>query len=212
MSFVEARKSLLISGYIKELRKKHQMVKSVPDAISGIIVAFYMLTDTWSERYSHESIKIDETKTIMTNNTCYTYMTYGEAVIDKGIFEWELKLLQLSFDEHHYAPYIGIIQDNKDLMDKQRSDPEWTESGAGYTLDTEFGDIVSANRCISNHELIFLKESDTLTMTLNLEERSLTYQVNDGVSVVFDNIEQARYRLAVGTCCNGGDTSFQILP
>ena len=98
-----------------------------------------------------------------------------------------------------FPPYIGIIEDNVKYMKQYQNDNNWDEHGYQLSACPEvfYG---SDDECEhdDDYECKWNKDGDILEMTLNLNERTLSFALNDeDYGNAVRNIKQTKYRLAL---------------
>eukprot|EP01084_Bolivina_argentea_P109548 195826_1 len=198
---------LLVLGYIRSIGKEYK-IKNFPKEVTDIIHEYEKLVhDKWSKKYSHKDIIINEESiSSISWSACDEGTAYGSEVIDHGVFEWRIKILcPLSriYQVYSAGPLIGIIEDNESVLQRWQDDIEWNECSDGYQYEGIIGNFYTGNSTATNiishnSECIWFDQNDILTMTLNLDERTLSFKMNDkDWGVAFGNIEQKKYRLAL---------------
>ena len=54
---------------------------------------------------------------------------FGENIIKSGVFEWAIKINHITKSGNSHSPWMGIIEDNKNVMDGTRKDGSWQSNG-----------------------------------------------------------------------------------
>lgn len=201
------REELLIWGYVRQIQSEYK-IENIPVEINGIILLFKKLQDKWSEKYLNRDNEIHEETKLMTNlytSKCYS-TAYGDSVVDDGIFKWRLKIMSLKYPsgyEEKESPYIGIIEDDTEHLERYKYDVNWDDYG--YQLHGLDG---SLHCYIQNYDYIqtsdycckWNKKGDILEITLDLHEQTLSFKMNDkDHGVAYSNIKPTKYRLALTT-------------
>lgn len=194
---------LLVAGYIRNIDIK----KIIPDVIKDEIYKYQKLMyDKWDKKYSHQDMIIDDDGTndvsILTYSTVNALRAYGSQVIDHGIFTWKIKIISTGdWNPYSTEANIGIIEDNEKVLTQDQEDEDWFETEHGYQFDSGNGAVYTSNkfaeiiRGASKYQREF-KSNDIFEMTLNLEERTLSFNINKcGSWTAVRNIAKVNYRL-----------------
>lgn len=206
------RENLLIAGFVKQIENEYQ-IKNIPEAINTVICSFLRLSDIWNRTYSYKDGIIDENGYTVTMSTDAYMSMFGLYVVTEGVFKWKIKLIKWNEDNYGAcSPYIGIIEDNKEYIKNYLNDNNWDQYGyqissAPARYHRGSGSVV--RKC--DYTLRWCKQGDILEMTLDLDERTLSFKLNDeDFGVVFSNIVLGSYRLALTVLeCEGA--CFQLL-
>ena len=104
-------------------------------------------------------------------------------------------------------PFIGIIEDKfkqdylEEILFGDKSECWWDQNG--YELCGRTGAMFADDiHCNIEHryKCKWQNDGDILQMTLDLDEKKLSFKVNDeDFGVAFTNIDQRKYRLAFST-------------
>ena len=217
MAFLRTRNrnELLVWGYIRNIVKLYKTL-NIPLDINRMIHLYQRNCDEWSQKYKSKYISIDADISMVTINRDYKITMYGEQVITEGIFIWRIKIIANTGVTYKDYPYIGIIEDNIWCLTNYLEDTDF--EGAGYQLCGGDGCLYHGlcgdkNMTVSADKCIWTENGDIIGLELDLTERKLSIQINDGGFVeLFTNIKRSSvgYRLALGVRgCEG--SQFQLL-
>ena len=206
----DRRRELLVAGYVRDIERAHK-IHRIPAEINDIIYLYQRLYDEWSKQYSSKKVTIDEIGSMITMHCDQDVTAFGCHVVTKGIFKWRIKMVKFTYDEKidGSPPYVGIIEDNEEYMEEYKNSCDWDENG--YLLCCKIGRLLCGDILTSDYPCRWNKEGDILEMTLDLNERTLSFKVNDeDYGVAFEDIEEREYRLAFGGYkCDG--SQFMLL-
>ena len=209
------RRQLLVCGFVKRIEQKFKIM-NVPKEIHDIIYLYQKFYDEWSRKYSHHDIEINQKEGMITVNTPNDASAYGTTIVSEGIFIWRVKIVLFDYDVYGGIPYIGIIKNDQYGNDEEmraivlQSDGiDWDKYGCQYCggsggLFAENAESVIHNPCK------WRMEGDILEMTLDLNEKTLSFKVNNDDFGEFKNIEQGEYRLAFSVYKSSG-SQFVLL-
>ena len=204
-------RTLLVWGYIRRVGKQYRSL-SIPLEINDIIYLYQRLYDQWNQEIKHRDrhVSVDTDKSIITINTNYQWTIYGTKIVKEGEFSWKVKIISFNRNETSHYPYIGIVVE-KDKEDFQDDDDF---AAIGYQLCGGSGRLYAFSDVQEEKELerdIWVNDGDILEMSLNLDEQTLSYKINDtDFGALFTGVKPDQYRLAlgVGRC---KDSQFQLL-
>merc|ERR1719295_558286 len=193
---------LLSSGYIRESQKRFgsDLFSMIPSDIVSIVAGYANHYDEWSRDLSTPDCDITHSK--WDNDTAkFTarnlHTLFGSEVIESGSFTWNIKIQKMCRRSNTSPPFFGLIEDDAVLISKHRRNAFWCDNKQrGYIWcggpdHSKYGGDddpeVYGIKCAS--------DGDELTMTLDLEERTIGMAVN-GVDqgVAWQNVRPARYR------------------
>ena len=182
---------VLVAGYIRNLSKKYEFL--IPGDINGICFKYWLITvcDEWDKELSSDRAEINN-QTITSKVTEFASM-YGCLGIDKGSYEWQIKLKS-------YVTWfaMGIIEDDEEILTKYKDDYKWImNNGCCINEGGHFyrGDSTPLRQ---GYTKPFKKSGTVITMTLNMDQHELSFKVNDKeYGVVTDKLDKEKYRLAV---------------
>ena len=196
------KRELLVAGYVRNVETIHK-IKSVPIEINDIIYLYQRLLDVWNKKYSNEGVVIDESTGIMSVNSEEDVTAYGSIIVSKDVFKWRIKLVSVGENDIVTPSFIGIIENEEALLMRYQDRFHWDRNGC--QLCGGSGSLYSSMPGIlkplhGNYQCRWKKQDDILEMTLDLNEHTLSYKVNDtDFGVAFKNIRQNEYRLAWST-------------
>ena len=197
---MEKGQRLLISGYVRNMERVY-IFENIPNVINDIIYLFLKFYDQWSTKYSSSKIEIDKDglSFVVKEDACHS--AFGEHVVRDGLFVWRIQIMvnQIDADEHE-GPYVGVIVDNEDNLARYADGDNWED--CGYQWCAVNGTFVTNNKMScsgrGNYLLEWDGKGDILEISLNLNELTLRFKVNDkdrGVAV--KDIEKTAYRLVL---------------
>ena len=192
------KKELLVAGYVREI-ENHYKIRNIPTEIKDMIYLYQQFHDIWSEKYSHKDIIIDRKKGTFKVTSKYDITVYGSQVVSSGTSTWKIKILWTPQSE--LESWIGIIEDKSaEILAKYANDFAWDRFG--YQLSCFNGLLYSGMEKVRSpsYGCEWKRQGDIMEMTLDLNEGTLKFKVNDrDFGVAFKNIKQSRYRLALST-------------
>ena len=198
---------------------------NIPFEIYDIIYLHHQLCDKWSVNYSNKTIKVDSTQSLIVAQTHGISTAFGQFIISSGVFKWQIRIISINKSNGNKTnmfttgPYIGIVDIDSDdkYLTKYQNDDDWDD--IGYQYCAGIGELICS---ITNGqqktreswlESCWKRVGDVLEMELDLNQRTLSFRINDGnINVGFSNIKQARYRLAFTFDGNQKGSQFVILP
>ena len=201
---------LLVAGYVREMEKIYD-ITNIPVDIIDIIYLYQQVCDKWSKKYSHHDIIIDDIDNTITFDADHTATAFGTRLVDTGVYKWMIKRLTKESTYYKTYPYIGIIKDNQENLDKYIDSSSWEYVGYQYCAGS--GYICGINRMPFefNFEWNEYKLNDKLEIILDLNQQTLAFSLNGKDAVVaFENIEKAKYRLVLSSY-NDHEAQFQLL-
>ena len=206
------RGKMLVWGYIRSIETKYEHM-NIPLEINDIICLYHRIREEWDEKYSSSFIKIDATKSIITITTDESPTVYGTLVVSEGIFVWKVKMISWEPTQWGSPPFVGITEDIHEHLEEYKDASGWTKKG--YEMCGKSGALFYPSKGehyhTKNYKGRWDKEGDILEITLNLDERTLSFKTNDtDFGVAFGNIKVARYRLVI-TFWDNKDSKFQLL-
>ena len=198
---------LCVSGFVR-MYCAQSLGRHMPDDLQRLCVSMYfVLTDEWNTKISHEQLEFDITNNIVTSTVQSLWQeTFGSMVVKKGeVKTWRLKMLSDFPDA-----IIGIV-DKEKLVLNGFDTHSWVPS-----IDTRYGMLYTM---ASDRDLYGapygkrVRINHVIEMTLDMtgdEYGRLSYKINDiDYGVAFDEIEIERgYNLAMRI---GNDCSIQML-
>ena len=126
---------------------------------------------------------------------------FGSSVISQGIFRWRIQMISAGVGDTETSSFIGIIVDDEETLVGYNDDLNWHRTG--YQLCGSTGTLYcnykESLNCISagKYGCRFMAEGDILEITLDLNEYTLSFMLNDeDFGVAFKNITKRNYRLA----------------
>ena len=135
------KQQLLVWGYIKEIGELYQ-INNIPLEINEMIYLYHkIMHDEWSKKYSCIDTIIKNNDVKITSNLNGT--VFGEAVIDKGVFKWVIKIKSICYNDiFAMSPYIGIVDNNALIRNEVFTDStNWHDYG--YQLNAQNGNMSS---------------------------------------------------------------------
>ena len=138
----------------------------------------------------------DDNLTVTNNCSSYSQQgnAFGTRICNQGVYQWKFKLNKVNSG----LIVIGVwrIQEDK-LPPTEVYFTNGNEQGYGYYLAGEKLDTTTGYSAGTKYGKK-CKVEDIVHMTLDLNEMTLSFKVNDvDYGVAFDNIKQAKYRKAV---------------
>ena len=199
---------LLVWGYVRDIEKVYEFV-AIPDDISDLIYLFQHFCDQWSKQHSHPKIIIDEEQQKITINPTKCVTAFGSTLVEQGIFSWKIKIDRIDPARKWKSayPYVGVIKDDDDNSKFFTSSGYW--NGRGYQCCGGSGYICGVKFQTSEVNCKWHQKDDILEIILDLDAKTLRLIMNDeDHGIVFDNIEESKYRLALSAAAK---TEFTLL-
>ena len=198
-----------MAGYVKvaEMYK----IKNVIEI--NDIIYLSRLCDEWTDKYKTKNVLVVK-KMQRLLSIPQRMQKIGIYIVSEGLFRWKVKMVSFTFNSHGGPPFIGIIEDKEDFLEELFEDGEqswWDDHG--YEFCARTGSLFGDTDChvTSMYQCRWMNDGDVLEMTLNLDERTLGFTVNNkDFGVAFSNIKQAKYRLAFSTF-KSKESQFMLL-
>ena len=209
-TYKDHKQELLVSAYVREMEKIYNIM-NIPVDIIDIIHLYQQVCDKWSKEYSHPDIIIDDTDNTITFDADDTATAFGTRLVDNGVYKWVIKRLTKQRSQYKTHPYIGIIKDNQQDLEKYVDISSWEYVGYQYCGGS--GYICGMNRPEQGFEFNFEwnKINDELEIILDLNQQTLAFSLNEKDPVIaFENIDKAKYRLALTTSLDR-EAQFELL-
>ena len=126
-----------------------------------------------------------------------------------------------SFMKAYGNPLIGIIKNDKELLNKFAHADEWAVRGHGYGIIGNSGErrskAFNLSRALSEPKYLdrphrFCHKEDSISIHLDLKNCTLSYTANDkDYGIAFHDIEPNDYRLAISISDNNQDFILELL-
>lgn len=151
------------------------------------------MCDDWFAEYATKEIEFNESSIIFKKGSSQGQRCiFGREVIESGIKEWKIKFLT---DIAWIC--IGIIEDNDEILKEyaRRGCSYYNQSLGCFMLSGSFYSEGNPRFRYCDHK----KDKGTvITMTLNMNQHTLNYKINDtDHGVATDKLSAKKYRLAV---------------
>ena len=170
--------------------------KTVPNVIIDIILCFYYLNDEWDKNKVGLQFPTDTCVQLGPVNSYQCGAAFLSKTISQGIASWTFRIVKMcnevnigvaktSFAHHHRGSSRFFNNNNDSYV--------WRASKKGMLMDP-------ARR--GPHDLRqygkTCVDGDIVDMILNMEERTLSFKINDtDYGVAFSDIEKTEYKAAV---------------
>lgn len=164
---------ILVAGYTRETIETFKIV--MPNEIIGVIFMFWFIDigDEWDQSLSHEAVTIVGQCAKLTRRIFS--LIYGRLSVASGIYEWRSK-----FRTGVNYCFIGIIHDDQQKLIKNRNTRVWSLTGDGTALHTGgslyLGSLISI---CDGYSDTFMAKDTIISMTLNMDEKTIAYKIND---------------------------------
>ena len=206
---------ILVSGYVRDVMNHHKI--EIPDEIVGLCFLFWLITvcDEWDKSLCHnEWVDIDGSCVTITDKYKYgrtdvwCYTLFGGQVVESGVFKWCLK-----FNTEIEWICVGIIIDDKEVIEKNKvsCNDYGRVQGHGCFLFPPDGGLRYRGLWDDYCDEFDVKRDTMIEMTLDMDEHTIQYTVNDTDHKVvkIESLSGHRYRLAI-TVDDKGD-SMELL-
>ena len=189
-------------------------MENIPIDINNIIYLFFRFCDQWSERFTSDDIEIDEDGLTFVVKGVDEHTVFGETVVEDGVFLWRIKILEITTHDYDDGPFVGIIEDDSENLNKVQDSDVWENDGyqlCGYTGNLCSNKLMS-NTKTQNYCCKWNKEGDILEISLDLSKQTISFKVNDkDYGVGFKNIKKTKYRLALTSEMGQQGSKFTLL-
>eukprot|EP01084_Bolivina_argentea_P108924 194681_1 len=197
---VEDRNILIISGYVRRIEKVFSI--RIPNDIKMVLNDLYKHCDSWNREYTYKLLSIiDNSQTVHGFELCEHYCcVYGDMLVQHGQnFCWELKV-----NGQINGMYVGIINNNKDVLNKYESSTWWwIDDGNGYLFNCKYKQFRYPED--TDPGIIYGdtwgSDGDTMKMIVDLRGKNswIAFELNGkDYGVVYDKIsKKITYRLSV---------------
>ena len=198
---------ILVTGWIREIGKEHALL--IPSDINGICFAYWLakICDEWDKKYikpvDSGDIQIDGQVLVRRekNKDYRVRSLYGCHVVDKGLYEWKIQ-----FNTEVKWICIGIIKDNDAILEENWRSNQFFCGDGCFLINANgrfFHKGIGKNYCPS-----FQTKDTIITMTLNMDEHTLRYKINDNDrGIATDKLDQNAYRFVV---CLGHNKEYVV--
>lgn len=194
---------ILVTGFIRQIGKEYKLL--IPEDINGICFQYWFIkvSDEWDKEFSSQNVKFDCQSVKLDQDEVASI--YGCLSISEGSHSWKIKLVTKA-----ECISIGVIDDDPKVLTRYNDNNTYDLYGDGCQLWMR-GYFCKENS--GNNEDVYCPEcwhKDTiLTMTLNMDDRSLRYQiVNKNLGIDKDygktlhKLIKNKYRMVVTLCLN----------
>eukprot|EP01084_Bolivina_argentea_P156906 273426_1 len=201
----------LIFGYNHIAEKEYKCV--IPAGIIRLVASYYFPADIWDLSLKSKDITLSNNNQCVYHNCPYGSgqtawrSIYGTNICTNDIYKWGLKIVKVdpnSGKGNSWNILVGICQSQicKDRLEKCFMEKCFkAEEDLNRPHPQAYGFIGSLARLTGkgslNYGQPFKQDGDTIIMTLDMIEKTLSYEIN-GVDYgkAFD-VEKATYRLAL---------------
>ena len=181
---------ILVSGWIRNIAKQNKLL--IPQDINGICFEYWLLKecDHWDKSRLAINTEIDEQIVKLRCIGDKQASTFGCHSIDKGSYEWKIKFIS---DVQWCC--IGIIEDTQEILKTYQNDNDYHYRNGGFILSVNGHFYGNTNRAYCAP---FSKQGTIITIKLNMDERTLSYMVNDkDLGIAMRDIPKKAYRFAL---------------
>ena len=208
----------LIYGYIHRIESKFKSLK-IPKELFYLFAIFYVPLPDWDKELMQKDIIIKENRCIVNIDTSinsYWRSIFGKRVVTKyGKYEWNFEIVSINKEKiiggQGWHIVIGILKDkySKKLI-KHLGGSIFIEFGKSIGFVTSSpriqGGISHHKKKYANSTAKFENKGDKLKMTLDLDNKTLSYKINGkdygnvdfGDKFVLDSNE--KYRMGMSLC------------
>ena len=207
---IPQRNKDLAFQYVKDCEKKNKNI--VPDMIKYLcLIYFNQNKDTFDAKNTHQNIKIKGNSVEKRNGAIMEedVNSYLENIVSKGIHIWTFKC-----DKVYTLDMIGIrnVDDEEPRLDGyfDASSEDGTKViGHGFVMDGSCTDQDNATKVGWKYGQT-CRNNDTVAMTLNFNDLSLSFKINDNDYGKAFDIKQGSYRAVIGFCCYSDDHHYTL--
>ena len=190
---IDIERKMTVSGYIHELESKYD--EQIPQAIIVVCILFYGDdTDSWDPKYISKYMELSDRTLTQVKDGMGS--SFGERIIDSGIFKWRLKINECKT----YGFMLGIVRIQNDNI-PPKTDKWFTKVSryqSGYAFHSNLRTLTVPNGSALGPKYgIDPPNGSIIEMRLDLENLKLSYII-DGKDYgkAFD-VEQGKYKLGL---------------
>ena len=186
---------ILVTGYIREVGDKYKLL--IPMDINTVCFKYWLITvcDEWDKRLSSDKVEYNQ-QLITTIRPNAWKLVYGCLGIDKGLHTWQIKIIS---DIRFLA--IGVIEDNENVLTAYNHNHRFVikhgcclEVKSGMFYHRTISSLNAKSYSISSKA----SQGDIFTMTLDMDNHTLSYKINDkDYGIATNTLDKSKYRLAV---------------
>ena len=210
MSSWNEKRKILVYGYVRLIENKLQII---PNDIKNLIYSFQQFCDIWDKIHNKQNIRkkriiIDEERICVTSLISTTAVIFGNEVIKTGIYEWIFQINKITKSFNQNTPWIGIIEDNTDIINKHKTNGAWQSNGYLFCGGTGQTFTKSGSQKYGTN---WNKKGDIIKMIVDLDNYNIKFIINNkDYGFAFKNIQKKKYRMAL--CIYGGvGTQIELL-
>ena len=190
-----------IYGYVRRaqntLPSDDSVYYTIPELVIYWILLYYFVREEFDEKNMSEYYKISDDNKIVTRVKLGAGAVYLKAIARRGIHRWKFKLRHCNTQNYYFV--IGVWKMHHPL--------EIDVNMYSYHISSYFhGWIVNYSKGTGGELTRFTygkrncRTDDIIEMTLDLDDRSLAYNVNDeSFGIAHKNIEQTEYKAVIST-------------
>lgn len=179
---------ILVAGYIRNISKQYNL--AIPHDINGICFEFWIIrvSDEWDQSLIGKHIKIDGQLVQLSKDRKFG-SCFGCYSISKGTHSWTVK-----FGTDIDWVVIGIIEDDPTTLAYVANHNPFDMTDCGHwilNLNEYFGDRPGYHPEVR-------KSGSTVTVTVDMDNHSLSYKVNDTeCGVATNELNKEKYRFMI---------------
>ena len=205
---------LLIFGYIRNMNVTHKISENIPDLICFVTLLYYMVREYFDK--PGKGCQISEDKLCVTREKWNGYhsTTYCKLWINslsKSIVTWKLKIANKQSSP--FEMMIGVTSSDTHQSDDFSDCDGVNETVYAFTSDGHWSCHNGEVTRDINSEYMAFTENDEIAFTLDLKNREILFQVNQGnQNVIWTDIdcdEKIQYKFAV--CLPDINHSMQLI-
>ena len=191
---VDDRSRKITLGYIRRIERLISSNHAIPMDIKNLCLIYYFIKEKWDKKLKHPSIMIDGDSVF---NKHAQNSAFLSNIVDKGIAVWTIRFDQIGTGRNWRT--FGIRKVNTMKIDHNDFTYfEKREKGFSYIYDRGQLSSITNCGCYGDNYGTKCEVGDVIQMTLNMNDLTLSYQVNGkDYGKAFENIENTAYRAAV---------------
>lgn len=193
---------VLVFGWIRLLCKTYRLL--MPNDITTICFDYWLIKvcDEWDRDFCVPDIAIEGASVMLTDNTSAITSVYGSHSLSSGSHEWMIRLkTKITWI------CIGIIEDTNEILLKYQRDNDYYKENGAFIINN--GDHFSNSRWNWGYCEPFKEKGTIIVMTLNMNECTLTYKINDKeYGIAMRDIPKKSYRFVASLNLKGDAIEF----
>ena len=209
---IDQKEKDFIFGYIRKVQRifpDDNVYYTIPTLVIHWILLYYFVREQFDEDNKSRHYSISEDKMTTTREKLGGGAVYLTNIAKNGVHEWTFKLRKCNTLNYYFV--IGVwknqhpVKTNYNLYGRE-------------VMKYSYGWVINYNRKTGDEEGTYwirygldkCKTDDIVVMILDLNEKTLSYKVNEvSYGVAFENIEDTEYKAVIST--NWTEDSIELI-